>query len=739
MFNRLGPFLARHPVAVLLAWVLVAAVSIPFAQLAPRRLTADTGSIPTSEAALVSNIVKNRFGQQITDSTLMVTESSVSPDDPAWRSRYDALTAQLKDVPGVTALTRFDSPSPLDLSGTVQGKHVTATVMNTRLDSTVHILDHLRALADASNLPGTRVYVTGASAITRDFVRLSESDVKRSELSALPIIAIVLVLAFGAITAALLPLAVGVLSITTAMALLYGLTFLMPASSFAQSVITMLGLGAGIDYALLMVNRFREELQKGATPREAAATTTRTAGRAVAFSGLTVGIAMSALLIPPLTFVRSMGLGGVTVILITVAASVTAVPAMLALLGDRVNSPRGLKIPHLARHDTPFWGHWAHAVMRHPWLLGGSVILLMLFIASPARDLKLGYTGAFGLAPGVESRRGLELIRPLSLGGSLDTFEVVVDLGRENGYDAAARARYRKLDANLKALPGVQVVVDPFLTAENGSGGAGGGLTDLVGLIQRSISGDRRFLRASVIPSQPIHAPDIAGWESRLRQAALNAGFDTVHLGGGPVGSKEFTDALTGAIPLAVGLVFAATFLLLASAFRSLVVPVKSILMNSLTVAATYGIIVSVFQHGFLGSVIGVPTDVGAIDSSLPLIMFAVTFGLSMDYEIFLLTRVQEAHLSGLPNKEAVGLGVERTAGVITSAALIMLIVFAAFVQGQVVANKTIGFGLAAAVFLDATLVRLVLVPSILVLAGNWNWWLPRPLARLLPQVKLEH
>jgi RND superfamily putative drug exporter len=205
------------------------------------------------------------------------------------------------------------------------------------------------------------------------------------------------------------------------------------------------------------------------------------------------------------------------------------------------------------------------------------------------------------------------------------------------------------------------------------------------------------------------------------------------------VGSKEFTDALVGSMPLAIGVVFAATFVLLGIAFRSIIIPIKSILMNTLTVGAAYGVITLIFQKGFLAGALNVPTDVGAIDSSLPLVMFAVTFGLSMDYEIFLLSRVQEAHLQGMSVRESVKAALERTAGVITSAALIMLIVFAAFVQGDVVANKTIGLGLAVAVLLDATLIRLVLVPAVLVLAGEWNWWLPKGLKRALPKVSLEH
>jgi RND superfamily putative drug exporter len=204
------------------------------------------------------------------------------------------------------------------------------------------------------------------------------------------------------------------------------------------------------------------------------------------------------------------------------------------------------------------------------------------------------------------------------------------------------------------------------------------------------------------------------------------------------VGSREFTEALTSAMPAAIGTVFVATFVLLAVAFRSLVIPLKSIVMNTLSVGAAYGVITLVFQKGFLAGWIGVPTDVGYVDSSLPLMMFAVIFGLSMDYEIFLLSRIQEGHLAGSSTPQSVKAALSRTAGVITSAALIMILVFSAFVFGQVVANKTVGLGLAVAVFLDATLIRLMLVPAVMVLAGEWNWWLPGPLRRLMPKVRLE-
>jgi putative drug exporter of the RND superfamily len=253
-----------------------------------------------------------------------------------------------------------------------------------------------------------------------------------------------------------------------------------------------------------------------------------------------------------------------------------------------------------------------------------------------------------------------------------------------------------------------------------------------------SISRDRRYLHLSVVPKTPVHPTTIRAWENRLRLEAERAGFARAFVGGNPINNQEFSDVLTGSFPLAAALVFVATFVLLAIAFRSLLIPLKAILVNALTVSSAFGVLTLIFQHGWLAGFFGVPADTNAIDSTLPLLMFAVTFGLSMDYEIFLLSRIQEAHHHGLNTHAAVRSGLERSAGVITSAAAIMLIVFAAFIRGDVVANKAIGLGLAVAVLLDATLVRLVLVPAVMVMSGEWNWWLPAPLKRLLPKIKLE-
>jgi putative drug exporter of the RND superfamily len=749
MFKILAELVSKRPWWVLGTWFVLLLIAAYPASLAPKRLVSNASSVPNSEAQKVIDTLAKDFGQKRVDRTIIVSRSSLSANDPRFLDGYNSLVGRLKTVKGVNTLTRFDAPSALklrnDLAQGGQGPVkptdgiITATILETNLDHPERILEEIRLEVRSLKIPGTEFFVTGSSAVSKDFIERSEADTKRSEFGALPLTGLVLIFAFGALVAAGLPLLVGVISITISMGFLFGLTQFMEVSSFAGSVITLLGLGAGIDYALLIVNRFREELRNGLEPPQAAANTVRTAGRSVAFSGLTVAIAMGALLIPNLTFVRSMGIGGVMVVIVTVLCSITAVPAVLAIIGERVNSPRKLKIPFTSSGAiNPFWGVWATRVMARPWISSLVSAAIIIALALPAFGMKLGYTGAFGLSSKVESRRGLELIRPIELGGALDTFEVLLDLGKAGGFDSDARRNFRRLDLTLNAMPDVRLVISPFIVSRSDFDG-GGGLGDLVDLTKRSISSDRRYLHLSVIPKEPIRADLITAWESRIRGAASDAGFQTVLLGGSPVGAREFTDTLVNAIPLAIGVVFAATFVLLAIAFRSLIIPLKSIIMNTLTVGASYGIITMVFQYGWGASLLQIPTDLGVIDSSLPLVMFAVTFGLSMDYEIFLLSRVQEAHLAGLDTRAAIRQAVERTAGVITSAALIMLIVFGAFVQGDVVANKTIGVGLAVAVFLDATLVRLVMVPAVLVLAGEWNWWLPKPLQKVMPKVSLEH
>jgi putative drug exporter of the RND superfamily len=735
--NFIARLNSRYPLLVLLVWLVIFAVSLPFASRVSNRLDASGGGVPNSEWQRVGTILQTDFNEVAQASFIIVSESKFEPHSQTFLNSYNALLEQVRLLEGVTGVTRFDAPSiPIALSGRVGDKFVAVTSLAA---SYALPLSALRALTKASSNADTTFLVTGATAVNQDFAALSEADVKNGELTALPLIAIVLVFVFGALVAAGLPVLVGVFSISVTMAAVYAITLFMPVSSFAQSVVTLFGLGAGIDYALLVVSRFREALEKNPDARVAAFETTVTAGRSVLLSGLTVAIAMAGLLVPNLALIRSLGVAGLLTMLITVSVSITALPALLAILGERINSPRGLKFLTRFLDSSEFWGRWADIVMRRPVRWGLFGLACVLLLALPALGMKLGYTGAFGLAPGVESRRGLELIRPLELAGSLDTFEVLLDLGSKP-LDAQTRANWRRLDAAFSSWQEVRFVVSPFSLARlSAADSTADSVAVATAVFNRSVSQSKRFLRMQLIPKQSIRTGEIAGWLEKIRFQAREAGFETILIGGAPKSALEITEAITNAIPIAVALVFIATFLVLMVAFGSILIPLKSIFLNSLTVAASYGIITLVFQNGFLADWFNAPKDVGVIDVTLPLVMFAVIFGLSMDYEVFLLTRVQEAHEAGLDTRAAVRVGLVKTSSVITSAALIMVIVFAAFIPGSVVVNKMIGLGLSVAVALDATIVRLILVPTFMLAAGKWNWWLPTWLKRWLPKLKLEH
>ena len=469
---------------------------------------------------------------------LLVTQTAKPLSGPELAGQYSRFVEGLSKVPGVTRVLRYDAQTAVKASNQAGTLALTLAQIPLQVGA-VEALGRIRAYVAAQEAPGFTVRVTGGQAIAADFTRFAEGDTKRSELAALPLIAVVLLLVFGALVAAALPLIVGGLSITAAMAGLYLLTLLIPTSTFAQSIITLLSLGAGIDYALLMVNRFREELKRGEGAELAAYRTVLTAGRSVAFSGVTVGLAMAALLLPPIAFVRSLGIGGVLAVLFTVLASLTVLPAMLVLLGERVNWPRfdqlrltsrwrGLDFGQSTR-ESALWTALARRVTARPLPAVLLSVLLLLGLALPARTMKVGYAGAWGLVPGVESRDALAAVRDLGAGGLLSQFEVILDLNGQK-YGPDSRAAFRQAAEQVRALPGVQAVISPFVSASTLGGGS---LSDLAALNRRSFSADRTLLRFTVVPDGYLRADQIDPFEQRLR-AVLDAGPLAYRLGGAP-------------------------------------------------------------------------------------------------------------------------------------------------------------------------------------------------------------
>lgn len=740
--RTLARLVAHHPWKVLLLWLLLLALCAPLAARTGTALKGqDLAALKNTESSRVLDTLQHDFGEQKSSSIVLVSRHQPPLTTTQGQATYRAFVDGLKDVPGVTRVLRATpSPTfPMQSADGVQALTLTEIPQGSQGRAALEeVRKYVQNYGQQHATSTLSVQLTGSEAIAQDLIHHTEADSRRAETLALPLVGLLLLVVFGALVAAGLPLLTGMLSSTLAMAALYGLTHFMNVTTFALSTVTMLCLGAGIDYALLLVNRFREELAHGLSAPDAAERTVLTAGRSVLFSGLTVGISLAGLLIPDVSLLRSIGAGGVAAILITVLTAITALPAVLSLLGQRVNTPRVLHIRWAQSGNiSPGWASFARRVMAHPWRNFLLPTLLLLLLAAPAHDLRVGYSGAWGLAKGIESRDALEQVAQMGAGGLLSQYEVILDL-QGHKYGPADRQKFGQTTERLKAMPGVKTVLSPFLNAADLQGvDSADALTSLTTLTHRSFSQDRTRLRLSVIPERTLRADEAVAFEQKLRQT-LNASGYPYLLGGLPVAERELNELITRALPRVIFAVIGGTFLLLMLAFRSLLIPLKSVLLNALVVAAAIGIVTAVIQNGRLGALVGLTEPAGILDVTIPVLLYAYLFGLSMDYEVFLLSRVQEEHLKGKSNEEAVSNAIGHTARIITSAAGVMFLVLAAFILGQLVGNKALGLGLAAAVFLDATLVRLVMVPAFLKLAGDWNWWLPPWLDRVLPHVELE-
>ena len=495
---------------------------------------------------------------------------------------------------------------------------------------------------------------------------------------------------------AIVPLFMAIVSILTTFLLLLGLTQLTAVSPIVQFLIALVGLGVAIDYALIVVSRWREERAHGRSGDEAVQRAMETAGRAVVFSGITVAIGLLALIALPLPFLRSMGYGGMLIPLVSTLVAITLLPVVLATLGAR------LDWPHRRTDDkaSRAWTRWATAVSRRRWVAAGAGTALVLALALAATDLQLGSSDADTVARSGDAKQGLVALERSGIGeGALAPHEILV--GR--GTDPA------RVAADLRAVGGIHGAVAPASRDWRSAG------TALVEAIPRADSGS-------------------SAGETTLadvRDAAHAAGPD-VRVGGQPASNSDFIDAVYGSFPLMIALIALTTFILLARAFRSLLLPAKAIVLNILSVAAAWGVLVLVWQHGYGSEAIWGIQATGSVPSWMPLMIFAFLFGLSMDYEVFILSRMREEYDRTGSTEQAVIRGIGRTGRLVTSAALILFLSFTSMASGPDTQVKMMATGLAAGILLDATVIRALIVPAVISLMGRWNWWLPSWPARLL-------
>jgi RND superfamily putative drug exporter len=740
--DRFARTLVRWRWVVLVVWAVIGAVAAVRAPATPGLLNIRGGSERETEASRADAILNDRFSRPIGEFFAVTLEGPGSFDAPEGRVVLDTLLAALGRQPFVRGLVSY--PSTGDSTFLGQDRRSTFIVVALDIssgDTAGTLVPPARravreALARAPNGAAYQARVTGRAPLDLDVRTVVTNDSKRGEQALLPLTLIVLVLAFGALVAALLPLVVGVLAITISLALIGLIAHITPMSVFVLNMTTMIGLGVGIDYSLLVVTRFREELGRGLRPRHAAVSTMVTAGRAVITSGLTVVVGFGALLLTPLIETRSVGIGGLIVVGVAVLLSVTLLPALLAVLGREIDRPKWLAKRLAWYHAPQVWEKWARTLSRHPlraMAYGGAVIAIL---TAPVFWIKIGLPSRHWWPSATEAGEGLEALSRMGVAGFVQPVRVVVEVpdGR-SAVEAASLRGLRTLSDSLRADPRVREVRS-LVDVEQGSSLLALSVlySDLESARQRYpdfldayLSTDRRITLMDVILADTTSltsATDVVLRARALGKAELRGTRGmTLTVGGYSAAALDFQDDLLERFPLLVALILGATAIMLAIAFRSVLVPIKAIIMNTLSVSATFGLIVLVFQQGVGAPLFGLDGPTSAIFVVVPVLVFAVVFGLSMDYEVFLLSRIKEAYDRTGRNAEATMEGLSATASVITSAALIMIMVFGVFAFARVLAMQLLGFGLAVAVALDATVIRMVLVPAFMQAMGKWNWW----------------
>ena len=576
--------------------------------------------------------------------------------------------------------------------------------------------------------PGTRTYLTGFPALAHDEQPVYNKDLSSGESIAGPIALLVLVFMFGTLGGIVVPIVFALATLPTTLGLVWVIAHFGDMAQYVTNIVTLIGLAIAIDYSMLVVFRYREELNSGAAPVDALERTMATAGRATLFSGLTVAIGLALLLLMPLPFMRSMGAGGVLIPLVSIGASATLLPALLAVLGTRVNRfrvvPRRL-LERRASSGPGFWSRLARAIMRRPIAFLLVTAAIMVGLAVPALQLHLTGGDNRGTPPGTEAADGLILLQKSIGPGALAPHQVVVDTRHPGGaVDPATVAAETRLIAALRADPRIRPdsIQAPVL------------LTPVQARQANLLDASAAVLQIRAAGRTDSGTFDAIAVVHAIRNTYIpRAGFapgDHVLLTGAPAFGVDFTAKAYGAFPWLVLAVLVISYLVLLRAFGSVVLPAKAVLMNLLSVGATYGVLVLVFQHG-AGTGVGFQSS-PQVDAWIPIFLFATLFGLSMDYEVFLLSRMREEWDQRRDNEHAVAYGLEHTGRIITAAAIVMIAAFSGFMTGHFVGLQEFGLGLAAAIFLDATIVRAMLVPALMKLIGDWNWYLPERVRRAL-------
>ncbi len=736
MLAALGRGIARRPGLIVAVWIAAtilgfAAATGVFGESLFARLNAGEATVP-SESTTGREILA---AASTTGPSLSLIVQNANAADPAVAGPVTAARADLLAIPGMASvvdpLAVPGGPSSPAAAALIakdgNGFLVSATLEpdlpyeQESLDATQARLEQLSAEITAA-VPGASGMVSGGSILFDAITSQVEKDLVKGELIALPISLLVMVLVFGGVLAAGMPIFGAIASIAGGLATLLGFSYLIDLDASVVNVVTVLGLGLCIDYGLLIVSRYREELRRHlgaittrstrAARSDALVATMRTAGRTVMFSGITVAISLSGLLVFQARILRAVGAAGVSVVVVALLVALTLVPALLALAGARMVRPGVLnRIPGIRKltgrfgdvaPEEGFFSGLARWTQRRPWLVVGGVLLILGILAAPALRMELRSSGVQLLPPSAPDRQFFDTLAEEYPASGSPTIQVVGEASPE---------QMTPLADDIAAMEGVELVPPPKAVDDQYS------VINVFMVDSDPGSAEAKAVVASVRADRPDYPIWVTG-----QTAAL----------------VDFTDALAQQLPYAIAVVVLATFVLLFLLTGSILVPIKALLINVVSLGASLGVLVWVFQDGHGESLLGFKST-GGIETIIPILVVALGFGLAMDYEVFLLSRIKEFRDQGMTNNEAVVAGLQRSGRIITSAALIVVLVFSGFVAGELLVIKQTGVALAVAVAIDATLVRCLLVPATMTLLGEWNWWAPAPLRRLHNRLGLRH
>jgi RND superfamily putative drug exporter len=704
--RALARFCYRRRKFVVAAWVIaLVGMNALSSGIGPNFTT--NFSAPNTESTRAQKLLASEFKAQSGDTVQVALKGTPSMRDPQVRAKVESLRAELARIPHITNVSDpYTAPGAISKAGTI-------ALVNAQLDQRANDIPdsvgrQVIALAEHSSSPTLEVRVGGS------LIQQSErSKPPSSEGIGILAAIIILLIAFGSVLAMVVPIVVALAGIAVGLPIIGLLTHAYPLQSFSTTLAAMIGIGVGIDYALFVVTRYRQSLHAGATPEEAVVTAIDTSGRAVVFAGMTVIIALLGMLAIRLSFISGLGIGSAAVVAVTVLAAITLAPAMLGFVGNNIDK---LRMPWVHREEPGHqnvWHRWSRFVQNHSWPLALVGVGVMLLLAAPVLSLRLGFVDAGNDPPSTQSRQTYDLLSQGFGPGFNGPFIVAIELP----HDGDHTAQLATLRSAIASTPGV-ASVSPAIVSPTGN-------TAVIRMYPTTSPQDQatssllHHLRGDVIPS-----------------AIANTGLK-VHVGGFAAVTDDFATLLSQRLPIFIGVVILLSFLLLMCVFRSILVPLKAAIMNLLSVGAAYGVVVAIFQYGWGKGLVGIGKQ-GPIQAFLPMMMFAILFGLSMDYEVFLLSRIREEYMKTGDNRTAVADGLAATARVITAAAAIMCTFFLSFVLGDNIIIKLFGIGFASAIFIDATLVRLVIVPSTMELLGDANWWLPNWLDRILPHLDVE-